>query len=76
MNDAMPSWKSSVACTVAAIAGIAAIAAGSSSSRARRALAIVCTSADGEHCSISRARAIARSICSPGSTTSCTSPMR
>ena len=30
MNDAMPSWKSSVACTVAAISGIASMAAGSS----------------------------------------------
>ena len=42
MNDAMPSWKSAVACTVAAIAGIASIAAGSSRSSASRALAIVC----------------------------------
>ena len=40
-NDAMPSWKSSVAWTLRSIAGIAAIAAGSSSSSATRALAIV-----------------------------------
>ena len=41
MNEAMPSLKSSVACTILSIAGIAAIAAGSFSSRATRALAIV-----------------------------------
>ena len=51
MNEVMPSWKSAVARTASLIAGIAATAAGSSSSSARRALAIVWTSASGRTCS-------------------------
>ena len=54
MNDAIPSWKSSVAMTALLIAGMASIAAGSSSSSASRALAIVCCSASGAHCNSSR----------------------